>query len=461
MKNTLSTEKLVTDQRDFFNAGETANVLFRIEQLKKLKQVIIDNESQISDALKKDLNKSQFEAYSTEIGIVLKEISDAIKHLKSWAKPKHVLTPLFLQPGNSFIIPEPLGVILIIAPWNYPFQLSLSPLIGALAAGNCAILKPSNLAPETSKVLSKLLNATFESKYVSVVEGGQKETSDLLEQKLDKIFFTGSDAVGKIVMEAAAKNLTPFVLELGGKSPCIVDETADIKLAARRIAWGKTINAGQTCVAPDYLLVQDRVKDEFIAEYKKNIIEFWGNKPEENEDFAKIVNQEHFDRLSSLIKASGKVVFGGDVNKKTQQIAPTLIDNVVWEAPILQEEIFGPLLPIISFGSLPTLLPHIKEKPLPLALYLFSNDKKNQEFVMNGLQFGGGCINDTLMHLTNPRLPFGGVGPSGTGSYHGKHSFDTFSHHKSVLKKPAFFDAKTRYAPYTTSKLNMIHKFLH
>lgn len=453
----LAVQEILQQQRKFFSTDKTKDIEFRLTQLKKLKQAVLDHKDEIISAVQADLNKPIFESYLTEIGVV-KEIDYAIKNLKKWSKPKKVATPLDQLPGTAFIYPEPLGVVLIIAPWNYPFQLTISPLVGAIAAGNCAIVKPSEISQNTSQIIAKILQKTFNSEYIAVVEGGVETSQELLQQKFDHIFFTGGTAIGKIVMEAAAKNLTPVTLELGGKSPCIIDSDINIEYTARRIAWGKFINAGQTCIAPDYLLVNQKIKQPLLDSIKNCIQEFYGDDPEKSPDFGRIINQKQFNRLVKLLN-TGDVIAGGKTNPDTCYIAPTLIDNVSLDAPIMQEEIFGPILPVIEYNHLEEAISIINNQPKPLALYFFSKNKEYQQQVLQKTSSGGVCINDTIMHIGVTELPFGGVGNSGIGSYHGKASFDTFSHQKSVLKKSFLVDIKVRYAPYL-GKLDLIKKMM-
>jgi len=440
----------INNQRDFFQTGQTKEISFRIQQLKTLKQAIIDNEAAIFNALKADLNKPLVESFTAEIALVAKEIEYAIKHIKTWSKPKKSSTIWQMLPASAKIYPEPLGIVLIIGAWNYPFQLVIAPLIGAIAAGNCAILKPSEIASHTSKLIAEIFNKYFEKSYLAVIEGGAETSKLLLTEKFDHIFFTGSVAVGKIVMEAAAKQLTPVTLELGGKSPCIVDTEIDIKVAARRITWGKFFNAGQTCLAPDYLLVDKKIKNNLLDEIKKCLQEFYGENPEKSSDYARIINQKQFDRLVNNLKdlKNGKIIIGGETISEERYIAPTLIGSVFWEDPVMQEEIFGPILPVIEFTDIAEVINIINSQPKPLALYLFSQNKNLQKQILQETSFGGGCINHTLIHYTAPSLPFGGVGNSGIGSYHGKAGFDTFSHYKSVVTKPFLLDVKLLYPPY-------------
>ncbi len=447
-------KETLSDQRQYFATGATKNLDFRIEQLKKLKAAIKEREPEIIQALNQDLGKPELEAY-IELA-VLQDINEAIKNLKSWAKPKKVKTPLTQFPASAYIQSEPLGVVLIISPWNYPFSLMIAPLIGAIAAGNCAIVKPSEVSGQTSKILCQIINQTFAPEYISSIPGGVEVSQALLAEKFDHIFFTGGTKIGKIVMEAAGKNLTPVTLELGGKSPCIVDTDIDLKTAARRITWGKFLNAGQTCIAPDYLLVSKAIKDSLIAEIKNCLQEFYGDDPAISPDLARIVNQKQFERLSSLL-AEGKILVGGQTNSEELYIAPTLISDVTLDSEVMAEEIFGPILPILEYEKLEDAIAIINQYPKPLALYLFSTDKQKQTQVLENTSSGGVCLNDTIMQVGVNSLPFGGVGESGIGAYHGKYSFDTFSHAKSVLKKSFRFDLDWRYPPYR-DKLDLFKK---
>ena len=449
---------MIDKQRLFYETGKTKDMNFRMNNLRLLSSAIKKNERNIMEALKSDLNKSHFEAYATEIGIVLEEINFMLKNMKRLLKTKRVRTPLTQFPSVSKIYQEPYGNVLIMAPWNYPFQLSIAPLVGAIACGNCAVIKPSDYSSATSSIIKTIIEETFDESYIAVVEGGREANQNLLDNKFDLIFFTGSIPVGKIVMEKAAKNLTPVVLELGGKSPCIVDKTADIKMSAKRIAWGKGLNAGQTCVAPDYLLVHKDVKEEFINELKKNSKLFYGDRPETNSEFPKIINKKHFDRLNGLIK-TGNVIYGGKANEDSNQIGFTLMDHVKWDDQIMQEEIFGPLLPIIAYEDLDEVVRLINNRPKPLALYIFTKSKSVENKIINDVSYGGGCINDTVVHLATSYMGFGGVGDSGMGSYHGKASIDTFSHSKSIMKKSNLIDIPVRYAPYG-KKLKLLKKIM-
>ncbi|WP_330593883.1 aldehyde dehydrogenase [Caproicibacter fermentans] len=450
---------LTQAQRSYFLTDETKPVERRMEMLNILKSGILKREKDIYAALKADLNKSEFESYMTEVGMVLDELRFITKHLRGWARPRRVPTPLAQFHSRSFQIPEPYGVVLIMSPWNYPFQLSLEPLIGAIAAGNCAIVKPSAYAPRTSQVIAELIADCFSPEYVSVVQGGRQENQDLLKQRFDYIFFTGSVAVGKQVMESASRFLTPVSLELGGKSPCIVDPTADLKIAARRVAFGKFLNAGQTCVAPDYLLIQQTVKDEFLHDLIDEIKGFYGDSPLDNDSYPKIINEKHFTRLKNLMEGES-VVTGGRTNDKGQ-IAPTILDGVTAQSPVMREEIFGPVLPVLVYDDITEAIDFIRQREKPLALYLFTKDRKTQNRVLGSLSFGGGCVNDTIIHLATSHMGFGGVGNSGMGSYHGKASFDTFSHYKSIVKKSYWIDLPFRYPPHTAFKARLIRMFLH
>lgn len=437
------------NSKAFFNTHKTKNLKFRKQQLKLLSKNIKNHENELLDALYKDLGKSKVEAYATEIGMLLKSIKLMRKELKNWSKTKQTDTPLYLFPTKSYIKKEPYGTVLIIGPFNYPVQLVFEPLIGAIAAGNTAIVKPSELTPHVAIVIKDIIEDTFDEAYVSVVEGGIEETQTLLSLPFDYMFFTGSEKVGKIVYEAAARKLIPVTLELGGKSPVIVDDTANIKVASERISFGKFTNAGQTCVAPDYILVQRKVKNDLIKALKKIITEFYGENIEKSPDFGRIVNQKHFNRLNDLIQIhKDNVVFGGNSSKEDLYIEPTLLDNITNDNKIMKEEIFGPILPIITYDNFDEVLEIIQSKSKPLSLYLFSEDENMTHRVVEELSFGGGAINDTLMHLANPNLPFGGVGSSGIGQYHGKYSFDTFSHMKSYTFKSTRLESSLFFPPY-------------
>lgn len=417
---------------------------FRKQQLQKLKNLLKDNETAIYQALKADLNKSKHETFTTELGFLLTEIDYTLKHLRGWMEPIKVSAPITHKGSKNYIMKEPYGVCLIIAPWNYPLQLALAPAIGALAAGNCAIIKPSEYARETSALITKLIVENFDPSFLTVVEGEKETVQKLLEQRFDYIFFTGSTNTGKIIMSAASKHLTPVTLELGGKSPVIVDKDANIPLAAKRIVWGKYTNAGQTCVAPDYLYVHEKVKFKLIKAMKKYIRNFYGRNPITNKNYTRIINEKHFQRLTKFLD-NGSALHGGETNPLTLKIEPTILDKITWEDPIMQEEIFGPILPILTFREIDEAVSVIRTKEKPLALYYFGENGNTQQQIMQYLSFGGGSINDTLLHLANPHLPFGGVGASGMGNYHGKFSFDTFSHKKSIMKQSTKFDIPFRY----------------
>ena len=451
-------DEILKKQREFFNTGKTKNVKYRLEHLKKLKKSILENEEEIKKALKLDLNKSESESYMTEIGMTLSELSYNIRHVKSWCKNKRVGTPLAHFPSRSFISKEPYGVTLILSPWNYPFMLLIEPLIGAICAGNCAVLKPSEFVPNTANVIEKIIKECFEEDYVTVIQGDKDVSQALIEKNFDYIFYTGGTKVGKIVMQEASKNLVPFTLELGGKSPCIIDEKYNMHLAAKRLLFGKLLNAGQTCIAPDYVLVNENVKEELIEELKRVLKEFLGENVIENEDYPKIVNERHFARLSNLIEGE-KILIGGKTDKKLLKIEPTILDNPKIDSKVMCEEIFGPILPIISYKTIEDAIAYVKKFEKPLALYMFTNDKKIQNKIMNEISFGGGCINDTIIHIANSNMGFGGVGYSGIGNYHGKRSFDTFSHERSITKKYGL-DFPMRYMPYNDFKDKLIRMFL-
>lgn len=446
-------------QRQFFSSGRTRSASFRREQLEALVALVTDNLEDVHEALRADLGKPQFEAYVSETGFVLSEVRFALKYLHVWMKHLRVATPLVLFPATSYIHPEPLGVVLVMGPWNYPFHLMMAPLAGALAAGNCAFLKPSEWALETSRLVSRLARKYFPPELVSTATGGPETGSALLEERFDHIFFTGSESVGRIVAAAAAKHLTPVTLELGGKSPAILDEDVDLRRAARRISWGKFLNAGQTCIAPDYVLVPTAMKEDLLAGLAKNIGRSFGNDPAESPDFGRIINRRHFDRLTSYL-SDGNVVIGGQSDRDRLYIAPTVMESVPEGAAILSEEIFGPILPVLTYDGLGEAIAKTSLGRNPLALYFFSNDRKNQERVFEEIPFGGGAINDTLVQFSNPNLPFGGRGSSGIGRYHGRFSFDLFSHKKSVVRGSLAFDPPIRYPPYGGRKLGWLKKLL-
>ena len=450
---------IISGQRDFFESGVTLQRHFRLKALLDLKRAIIEAEQEILDALSADLGKSAYESYMCEVGLCLSEISYMIKNLRKFMKKCRVKTPLAQFPSKSYTMPSPYGNTLIMSPWNYPFLLSITPLANSIAAGNTVILKPSAYSPSTSKVIEKIISRVFEAHYVACITGGREENSHLLDTKFDFIFFTGSTSVGREVLRHAAETLTPAVLELGGKSPCIVDNTAKIALAARRIVFGKFINCGQTCVAPDYVLCQKDIKDMLVAEIIKEIKLQYGENPLGNADYGKIVNKKHFTRLTSLINRE-KTVIGGEYNEAELKIAPTVLSDVNWDDAIMKEEIFGPILPILIFEKFDDLYESLKDLPKPLAFYYFTEDMKSADRLMEKCSFGGGCINDTIIHLATSEMGFGGVGESGMGSYHGKAGFDAFSHRKSIVKKSTRIDLPMRYQPYNSKFERLIRLFL-
>lgn len=447
----VDVNQLVQMQRRYFASGATRDVNARIRALKTLLAGLERHERALLAALNQDLGKSETEAYMTELGIIRSELRVAIRHTRAWQRPRRVPTPLVHFPSGSRILHDPYGVCLVLSPWNYPAQLSLVPVVGAIAAGNCVILKPSNQSPATSQALENLVRDCFEPEFVAVVQGGRAENQQLLHAEVDMIFFTGSPQVGKLAMHAAADRLIPIVLELGGKSPCIVAEDADIALAARRIAWGKTINAGQTCVAPDYVLAHRSVHDALVEQIQHNIRRFYGDAPEQNPNFPHIVNQHHFERLLGLMQNQDGLIGGGS-DARTLRIAPALLPRANWDIPAMQEEIFGPILPILSYDALDDALGQITSRPSPLALYLFTQSRQIQRRVLERVRFGGGCINDVVIHLANHHMPFGGVGESGMGSYHGKTSFAAFSREKGVLRHGTWLDVPLRYPGGVTLK---------
>jgi len=452
---------MIEKQKEFFNSGKTLPLEFRINQLKRLRDSIERNEKIILEALYKDLRKSEIEAYNSEVLVVTTEVDYVLKRISKWTRPRKVRTPLMHQPAKSLVYLEPAGVVLILAPWNYPFQLTFAPLIGAIAAGNCAVLKPSEYAPHMSAAMAEIIRNDFGQDYITVTEGGVEVSKALLQEKFDHIFFTGSTNVGKMVMRAASQHLTPVTLELGGKSPCIVWKDANIEVTSRRILWGKFMNAGQTCVAPDYLLVHKDVREGLIEALINGIGKFYGPSPQRSKDYARIINQNHFERLIKYLE-DGTVLFGGEHDKKDLYISPTLLSDVKQSAPVMQDEIFGPILPIFEFETMEDVIDRIRSKPKPLSLYLFTNDRSVLEAVLRNTSSGGVCINDTVSHIVGSGLPFGGVGESGFGNYHGKASFDTFTHPKSVLRRSFSFDARMKYPPYQVElkKIKRILKFL-
>jgi aldehyde dehydrogenase (NAD+) len=450
-------QTLLEKQRDYYNSGATISVKFRLEQLKKLYSVVKKYQNEINDALKADLGKSHYEGFMCESGLVLTEISYMIKHTKKFAKRKTVMTPLAQFHSHSYVQPVPYGNTLIMSPWNYPFLLTMEPLADAIAAGNTAIVKPSAYSPATADMVDKIIRECFAPEYVSAVMGGRAENTALLEQKFDFIFFTGSAAVGREVLRRAAEHLTPVVLELGGKSPCIVDESADIELAARRIVFGKCLNCGQTCVAPDHVLCHRSVKDRFIKAVIREIKKQFGERPLENADYGRIVNKKHFERLCGLIDRT-KVVIGGESDAERLRISPTVMDNVTYDDAVMGQEIFGPIMPIICFDDFCDVTDELKGREKPLALYIFSRDKRNIKKAVTELSYGGGCINDVVIHLATSEMGFGGVGESGMGAYHGRAGFDAFSHCKSIVDKKTWIDLPMRYQPY---KSKLYEKLLH
>lgn len=450
-------QNILSDQRNLFNSQKTKNLKFRKMYLEKLKEVLLKNEELLYDSIYKDFGKSKFDTFTTEISFVLKDIDYFLKNLNSLAKPKKVRTNLANQLGSSKIYPEPLGCTLVIGAWNYPYQLSLSPVVAALAAGNTCILKPSEIAENTMKAMAKIINENFPKDYFYVAEGGIEETTEILKLKFDKIFFTGSPKVGQIIYEAAAKHLTPVTLELGGKSPAIVTSSANFEVAAKRIVWGKFLNAGQTCVAPDYILVDEKVKDSFLDSLQSYIQKF--NYHSESENYTQIINQRNFDRLVNLIDQE-KVYFGGKTDAAKRYIEPTIMLDVTWNDKVMQEEIFGPILPVLTFKNFNEALLQIAAYEKPLSAYLFSDNSEEKEEFTTKISFGGGCINDVVMHLSNDYLPFGGVGNSGIGNYHGKYGFDAFSHQKAVLDRATWGEPDLKYPPYNDKKLNWIKKLL-
>lgn len=443
----MNIDKIMESQRKYFRSGATLSVDFRIKMLKKLYSAVKKYEKEIGEALTKDLGKSDFEGFMCEVGMVLTEISYMIRHTRKFAREKTVYTPLAQFASRSYKKPSPYGNVLIMSPWNYPFLLTIDPLADAIAAGNTAIVKPSAYSPATSAIIEKIVSECFPAEYVAVVTGGRKENAALLDKKFDFVFFTGSQNVGKEVLRHTAETLTPAVLELGGKSPCIVDSSAKLKLAARRIVFGKYLNCGQTCVAPDYILCHKSVKDEFVKEVCKQIKKQYGENPLQNPDYGKIINEKHFDRLCGLID-SEKTVLGGNYNKDTLQIAPTVMDNITWDDAVMQEEIFGPIMPILTFENMDEVYDLLADQAKPLALYIFSEDKGTIREVTERIRYGGGCVNDCIIHLATSEMAFGGVGESGMGGYHGKDGFDAFSHTKSIVDKKTWMDLPMRYQPY-------------
>lgn len=448
--------QIIKQQHSYFNTNSTKSIPYRKEQLKKLKNILQSNEKALYKAIFADFKKSEFETYATELALIYHEIDNALKNVHKWSRKKRVRTNVVNLPGKSCIHPEPLGVCIVIGSWNYPIQLTLAPVVGALAAGNTVVMKPSELTIHTSSLLAKLINTNFPKEYLYVQEGGIPETTELLEQKVNHIFFTGSTFVGKIIYQAAAINLTPVTLELGGKSPAIVSEHSNLKMTAKRLIWAKFLNAGQTCIAPDYVVIHESVKNTFIEycieEIKKAQYSF------ENHNYVQIISDKHYNRLSEFLK-QGTIAYGGHTDSKNRFIAPTLVKDIDFDSSVMQEEIFGPILPIISYKELGNIIDKIKTKEKPLSCYLFTEKKAEKTKVINELSFGGGAINDGVMHITNAHLPFGGIGGSGIGNYHGKHSFKTFSHYKSIISKPTWIELPLKFSPLNSKKLKWI-KFL-
>lgn len=450
---------LVSRQRAYFRTGATRSPAVRTLMLDRLYRKIREMEPEINDALEKDLGKSAFETFMCETGLTLSEISYMKKHLEKFSARKRVKTPLAQFPSRSYILKEPYGVTLIMSPWNYPFLLSLEPLVDAVAAGNTVVLKPSAYSPHTSAVIKKLIAAVFPEEYVSVVEGGREANAGLLEQEFDYIFFTGGTQVGRLVLEKAAAHFTPVTLEMGGKSPCIVDETADLKVAAKRIAFGKYLNCGQTCVAPDYLLIQESVVDKFLPLLFATIREMYGEQPLENPDYGRIVNEKHFARLCGILDGE-PILFGGARSPETLRIAPAVVGPVTPEGPAMGQELFGPILPVLPYKALEEAISFVQSRPRPLALYIFSRNRGSIRAVQERCSYGGGCVNDTIIHLATSEMGFGGVGMSGMGSYHGKYGFETFTHEKSIVDKATWLDLPFRYQPYSSFKEKLIRLFL-
>lgn len=453
-------EQFIEEQRDYFNSGATKSLQFRKNALLKLKNKLKQEEHALLQALQKDLGKSGFESYATEIGIVYDSINFMLKNLHRWMKREAVKTPITLMPAKSFIVREPYGSVLIIAPFNYPVQLTMEPLLGAIIGGNCAIVKPSDITPHTTEAICRIIEETFDPKYIRVLEVEREDMPLLVQASFDYIFFTGSVAVGKLIMKAAADRLTPITLELGGKSPAIIEETAKLAIAADRIVWGKFVNVGQTCVAPDYILVHESIKESFVKELKRAIHQFYGENIEQSEDYGRIINVAQVNRLKAIIeKDQGFQIYGGEVNEEARYISPTLIENATWDSAAMQEELFGPILPILTYSNLTTAIEHVKKNPKPLAAYFFSENKQAMELFLQNLSFGGGCINDTLTHVGNTQLPFGGVGQSGMNAYHGKYSFEAFTHAKSIVQKDTKFHLKLLFPPYG-NRIELLRKLL-
>lgn len=455
----MSIESIIKQHNSFFKGRKTFDINYRLKALNRLEEAIHYYEAEINWALYKDLGKSRTESYMCEVGLTLKELSYIKKHLKSWTRKKRVHTSIANFPAKSYLIQEPFGTVLIMSPWNYPFLLCIEPLIGAIAAGNCVVLKPSEYSPAVSIVITKIVARAFGPAHVSVVTGGRSENAALLEQRFDYIFFTGSIGVGRLVMEKAAQYLTPVSLELGGKSPCIIEKSANLKLAAKRLVFGKYLNCGQTCVAPDYVYVDEAVKNTFVKYVKGYITQMFGQNPISNSSYGKIINEKHFDRLCKLMD-TGKIIHGGKSSRELLKIEPTVVDHVTPTDPLMQEEIFGPILPILTYHDIAEAEAYITKNPKPLAFYLFTESKEIKHRFLTYTSFGGGCINDTIMHLVSTNMGFGGVGDSGMGSYHGKRSFSTFSHEKGILIKSSLIDIPIRYQPYKSMSYKLIKKLL-
>ncbi len=451
----MNIEVLFEKQQQFFQNNATKSVAFRISQLKKVRDILKNNEQRLFEAIYADFGKSAFETYITELGIMYEEINSLIKHLPYWSKRKRVWTGLANFPAKSYILQEPLGVTLVIGAWNYPYQLSILPALTAMAAGNTVIIKPSEMPSRTSEIMAELINSNFDQHYIHVVQGGVEVTTELLELPFDKIFFTGSTHVGRIVYQAAAKHLTPVTLELGGKSPTFVLKDADVTMTAKRIIWAKFLNAGQTCVAPDYVLVHRGIEPQLLDALRSETSNMYNFKDGIPENYLQIINERNFDRLKELIDEE-KCIYGGSHDRTRRFIEPTILHNVQFTDKIMEDEIFGPILPVLSFEDLDEAIKRVKDRPKPLSCYIYGKDKKMIDKILHEVSFGGGCINDSIMHLSNSRLPFGGVGHSGMGSYHGKAGFDSFSHHKSILEKPFWFEAPIKYAPYTSWKKKLV-----
>lgn len=454
----MDIESVFRKQKLYFATGKTLDYKFRLNALKKLKKAIQQNEKAINEALWKDLHKSEFESYMTEVGFVLEEIGYHIKHLKKWMKPKRVSSGITMFPASTYNYYEPLGNVLIIAPWNYPFQLTIAPLVGAISAGDTAIIKPSEYSENMSAVLEKIISENFPTEYIKVITGDAKISQTLLKLKFDHIFFTGSPRVGNIVYKAAAANMIPVTLELGGKSPCIVDETSTLKLAAKRIMWGKLLNAGQTCIAPDYLIVHSSVKNKLLPLLKNKIIRFYGDNPAENKEYPHIISKANIERLATLIDGAD-IYYGGNYDAETKYFQPTILNNVSFDDTVMQQEIFGPVLPVIEYDNIDEIIKVINSKPKPLALYLFSANGKTKNKILAKISAGGVTINDTLMHIANNKVPFGGVGNSGIGSYHGFYSFERFSNNKPFVKRGTWIDVPIRYAPFG-KKLKILRQLM-